>query len=82
MKKIKSFEATGDLAKFLGRMSILGRGYVSKFIRDAVEKKYKEEAQEFETLITNHLQELINQSNEQNKLKVDWTISGEVVGGA
>lgn len=82
MKKIKSFEATEDLSKFLERMSILGRGYVSKFIREAVEEKYKKEAQKFEILITNHLQELVNQSNERNKLKVDWSISGEVVGGA
>lgn len=66
MKKIKSFEATGDLAKFLERMSILGRGYVSKFIREAVEEKHKREAQEYETLIANHLQELVNQSNQKN----------------
>lgn len=60
MKKIKSFEVTGDLAEFLGRMSILGRGHVSKFIREAVEEKYKKEAKEYEVKIDNYLQELIN----------------------
>jgi len=65
MKKIKSFEATGDLAEFLGRMSILGRGYVSSFIREAVEEKYKKEVGEYEIRINNRLQELVNNNNKE-----------------
>ncbi len=59
MDQIFSFEATGDLSRFLERLKVVGQGVRSQFIREAAEKKLAEERNVWEERISEAIRELL-----------------------
>lgn len=59
MDQIFSFEATGDLARFLERLKVVGQGVRSDFIRQASETKLAEEKEVWEGRISEAIRELL-----------------------
>lgn len=58
MDKIFSFEATGDLARFLERLKVIGQGVRSGFIREAAEAKLAKEKDAWEDRIDKAIRDL------------------------